>query len=93
MKFKTFLNNIKILSIYLCMMLNDCKKNKILRVLAIYIDDEKLKLRLYEIGFFKYSQIEILAISFFKKTLLVKVLDSCFAIKSDVASKIEVEYV
>jgi len=75
------------------MVLNECKKNKILKILTININDKKLKLRLYEIGFFKYSQIEILAISFFKKTLLVKVLDSCFAIKSDVASKIEVEYV
>ena len=93
MKFKTFLNNIKILSIYFCMILNDCDKGKSLRVLSINIDDKKLKLRLYEIGIFESSNIEILATSFFKKTLLLKVLDSCFAIKSDVASKIEVEYV
>ena len=75
------------------MMLNECEKGKNLRVLAVNIHDKKLKLRLYEIGFFRSANTEVLATSFLKKTLLVKVLDSCFAIKSDVASKIEVEYV
>ena len=54
------------------------------------MDDSKLKLRLYEIGFFEGSQIEVINKSFLNKTLLVCVLDSCFAIKGDVAKLIEV---
>ncbi len=74
------------------MKLQDCKKNENLKIVTINIDDDKLKLRLYEIGFFPSSKIKILNTSSVKNTMLVQVLDSCFAIKREVASRIEVEY-
>ncbi len=75
------------------MKLKDCEKGRNLSVVEVKVLDHKLKLRLYEIGFFKSSKIQLLNTSFSNKTMLVQVLDSCFAIKSDVADLIEVEYV
>lgn len=74
------------------MNLKNCQKNTLLRVISINLDDLKLKLRLYEIGFFPSSIIQILKYSSLKNTMLVQVLDSCFAIKANIASGIEVEY-
>ena len=74
------------------MKLNDCQKNKKLNVISINEIDQKLKLRLYEIGFYPSAEIKVLNISFLKHTILVQVLDSCFAIKSSIAKNIEVEY-
>ena len=73
------------------MLLYECEK-KPCKIINVDISDEKLKTRLYEIGFFVGAKIKILNISTLKQTLLVAVLDSCFAIKSDVAKHIEVEY-
>ena len=75
------------------MKLKDCPKHILLRIISVDISDAKLKLRLYEIGMFKGSIIQLLNSSFLKKTMLVQVLDSCFAVKSNVADNIEVEYV
>ena len=75
------------------MKLKDCQKHASLRIISVDILDEKLKLRLYEIGLFKGSTIQLLNSSFLKKTMLVQVLDSCFAVKSNIADNIEVEYV
>ena len=70
----------------------DCNKNQEYYIKQLNIEDDKLKLRLYEIGFFVGSKIKILNKSFLNKTLLINVLDSCFAIKADVAKLIEVDY-
>lgn len=75
------------------MTLYDCNKNDEYCIKQLNISDNKLKLRLYEIGFFTSSKIKVLNKSFFNKTLLVNVLDSCFTIKGDVAKLIEVDYV
>lgn len=75
------------------MTIKDCEKNRICEIISVNVVDGKIKLRLYEIGFFPYSQIEVLNISTLKKTMLVKVLDSCFALKSHIAECIEVKYV
>lgn len=74
------------------MTLKNCEINKDCIVKSININDAKVKLHLYEIGFFVSSKIKVLKKSFLKKTLLVAVLDSCFAIKSNMAEYIEVEY-
>ena len=58
------------------MTLNNCEKNRICKIISLDIKDDKLKFRLYEIGFFVGSQIQVLNTSFLKKTLLVQVLDS-----------------
>lgn len=71
----------------------DCDKNKEYCIKQINIDDGKLKLRLYEVGFFVGSKVKVFNKSFLGKTFLVYVLDSCFAIKGDVAKLIEVDYV
>ncbi len=74
------------------MTLNQANKNAKCIVIDCNTGDQSLKLRLYEIGFFVGSKIKILNQSLGHKTLLVQVLDSCFAIKSDIAEQIEVEY-
>ena len=74
------------------MTMYDCNKKQECYIKELNIVDEKLKLRLYEIGFFVGSKITVLNKSFLNKTLLVHVLDSCFAIKADVAKLIEVDY-
>ena len=73
------------------MTLNNCDINKKYSVKSINTNNNKLKLRLYEIGFFNSSEVRILNKSFAGKTLLISVLDSCFAIKSEMAKCIEVE--
>ena len=72
------------------MSIYDCNKNEEYFIKQVNINDDKLKLRLYEIGFFVGSKIKVLNKSFLNKTLLVYVLDSCFAIKGEVAKLIEV---
>lgn len=74
------------------MNLNDCVLNANCKIINIDMDDQKLKFRLQEIGFFRGSVIKVLKKSALKKTLLVKVLNSCFAIKQNMALKIQVEY-
>lgn len=75
------------------MMLSNCEINRKCRVVKLNFENNKLQLRLAEIGFFVGSEIEVLKLSVLKKTILIKVLDSCFAIKSSMAQNIEVEYV
>lgn len=74
------------------MTLKEVKKNTVCIVTNLNVADIKLRLRLCEIGFFVGSKITVLKFSLFRKTILVQVLDSCFAIKSDVAQQIEVNY-
>jgi len=78
--------------IYFGMTLQNCTPNKVCKIISINNDDEKLKLRLYEVGFFECSKIMVLKKSCLNQTLLVQVLDSCFAIKTDMAELFEVEY-
>ena len=75
------------------MNLKNCKKNQKLRVISVNGLNENLVARLFEIGFFEGAEIELLKVSMLKNTMLVQVLDSCFAIKSSIAELIEVEYV
>lgn len=74
------------------MTLDECVLNANCKVINIDIADLKLKYRLQEIGFFRGSELRVLKKSGLKKTLLIKTLDSCFAIKLDMASQIQVEY-
>lgn len=74
------------------MNLYECEKNKLCKIISVNIDDNKTKLRLYEVGFFEDGEVKVLNRTFARKTMLVSVLDSCFVIKSDVAKNIEVKY-
>ena len=75
------------------MRLKDCQKGILLCVTSIDLLDTKVKLRLCEIGLFESTNIKVLNKSFLNKTILIQVLDSCFAIKGDIAENIQVEYV
>lgn len=75
------------------MTLLNCELNKKCKIISLNVEDEKLKIHLMEIGFFKFNIVSVSKRSVLKKTLLVDVLDSCFAIKDDMAKLIEVEYV
>ena len=83
----------KFVSIYFGMMLSNCEINRKCKVIRLNFEDKKLQLHLAEIGFFVGSELEILKLSVLKKTVLIKVLDSCFAIKKNMSDCIEVEYV
>jgi Fe2+ transport system protein FeoA len=74
------------------MTVEQCECGIELSIISLNIDNRKLKLRLYEIGFFVGSKIKVLKRSFLKKTLLIHILDSCFILKSSIAKMIEVEY-
>ena len=52
MNLSNFLDILQKSRIYLGMTLNECKKNVLYKIDSVNIEDEKLKLRLYEIGFF-----------------------------------------
>lgn len=75
------------------MTLQECEFKKEVEILSLNGLDIKLKIRLYEIGFFPTSKVQVLNKSYSKKTILVHVLDSCFTIKSDIAGCVEVKYV
>lgn len=75
------------------MTLVECDLNRNCEIISVNIEDEKLKIRLMEIGFFISNIVSVSKRSVLKRTMLVDVLDSCFAIKSDMAKLIEVEYV
>ena len=72
------------------MTLNDCDLDKVYKVLSIQDLEEKVTLRLYEIGLFLGSEIKVLNKSFSNKTLLVQILDSCFVLKEDISKHIKV---
>ncbi|MFQ6723879.1 MAG: FeoA family protein [Clostridia bacterium] len=74
------------------MNLKNSELHRDLKVLSLNITEPKLMLRLYELGIVPGFKIKILNMSCLKKTMLIKVLDSCFIIKASVAEMIEVEY-
>lgn len=73
------------------MVLSSCKKSEKCIIKSLNFKDKKLQLHLAEIGFFVGNHIEVLKFSSLKKTMLIKVLNSCFAIKTVMADNIEVE--
>ena len=73
------------------MKLADLNINESCRILDFEIVDEKLKLRLEELGLYRGNIIKILKKSPLKKTLLIQIFNSCFAIKTAIASEILIE--
>lgn len=65
--------------------------NKEVIIKKINILDEKYNIRLQELGLYEGAKIVLLNFSPLKQTMLVKIFNSVFAIKSDVANLIEVE--
>ncbi|MBE7076864.1 MAG: ferrous iron transport protein A [Clostridiales bacterium] len=55
--------------------------------------EDRLKLRLMELGIFKGERITVKHKSIFKKTLLVVFSSNCFTLKDEIAKQIKVNYV
>ena len=79
--------------IELSMRLVELKANQSCLIEEILLKDEKLKLRLQELGMYKGSRVEILFLSPLKQTMLVKIFNSAFALKSNIASQILVSII
>ena len=75
------------------MRLNELQINQEAIIKEILVEDKNLNLRLQELGLYKKSKIKILFYSPLKQTLLIKIFNSAFALKLNIASKILVEKV
>ncbi|MBR2969908.1 MAG: ferrous iron transport protein A [Clostridia bacterium] len=74
------------------MNLYEVKLNTICVVKSINISDEKVKIRLMELGLIVGENILVKNRSSLKKTLLIAFNSSCFTIKDVIAREIGVEY-
>ena len=72
------------------MRLNELTSGKICFVNKIHTEP-KLKRRLYELGFVPNAMIEIINVSPMAKAFLLKIQESIFAIRGEIAQKIEVD--
>jgi len=73
------------------MNLLDVKIGQAVIIKDLNIKDIKFKIRLQELGLFTGSEVCVLKFSPLKQTLLVKIFNSVFALKREIASQIEVE--
>lgn len=72
--------------------LSKAKLNTDCVVKSINITDEKMKIRLMELGLIVGSKIVVKRRSVWKKTMLLSFNSGCFTMKSDIAETIEVNY-
>jgi len=73
------------------MKLTDAMLMKMYKIKKIKISDPKLNLRIRELGFFEGGEIKLLKFSPLKKTVLVEIFNTVFAIKKEIANQIFVE--
>ena len=73
------------------MFLADVKNRKKVKILSIFNEDS-LKRRLYDLGFFPNSIVECILVSPFSSPILYKVNGALIALRKSDASLIEVEY-
>ena len=74
------------------MSLYEVKMNTMCKVVSLFIEDEKTKIRLMELGLIEGTKIYVKNKSVLKKTLLVVFENSCFTLKANLAKAIEVNY-
>ncbi len=74
------------------MNLSEVKLNTECLIKQINLQDEKIKIRLMELGLIEGTKILVKNKSVLKKTLLVIFNYSCFTIKYDIAKNIMVNY-
>jgi len=74
------------------MSLSDAKLNANCVIKSVNIKNQKLKIRLMELGIIEGCKILVNKKSIFKETLLVIFANSCFTLKQNLAKEIEVEY-
>lgn len=65
--------------------LDELKINASAIIIDVVIEDHKLQKRINELGFFAGEKVKILKKSTLKKTLLVEIMHSIFAIKKNIA--------
>ena len=64
---------------------------KVYKIVALKLDDKKMITRLKELGFIFGSEIVVKAVSPHKKTIIVAILGSMFAMKTEIARKVVVK--
>lgn len=74
------------------MNLSQAKINTQCVVKSVNVKDYNTKIRLMELGLTEGTKIVVKHKSVLKKTLLVSFAWSCFTIKDNIASQLEVEY-
>ena len=74
------------------MTLDNVKLNIKCVVKSVKIINEKFKIRLMELGLINGCEIKVIKKSAMKKTLLVIFNSTCFTLKVNLATMIEVEY-
>ena len=72
------------------MNLLELKPNQTAQILSIDIEDKIYKLRLCELGLFEGAEISLIYFSLLKRTVLLKIFNSVFAIKSNIAKNIKI---
>lgn len=73
------------------MKLNEIKINQPVIIKNLNIENNKLKMRLGELGLFEKSEIIIKKYSPLKQTIILQIFNSLFALKTNIAKMIEVE--
>lgn len=73
------------------MNLLDAKINQEVIIKNLNILDKKFKTRLQELGLYNGSKVAILNFSPLRQTILLRIFNSAFALKSEIAKQVEVE--
>ena len=74
------------------MKLSDVKLKTECVVKSVNVKDEKTKIRLMELGLVENTIVKVERTSILKKTLLIVFNSTCFTLKENLASEIEVNY-
>ena len=74
------------------MKLSEVEINRNCIIKMLNIEDEKIKLRLMELGLIEGETVRLARKSIFKKTLLIDLNFSCFTLKTELAKGVMVEY-
>lgn len=70
------------------MNLIDAKIGKKYKIKSVKVADKKINLRLRELGLFEDASVVVHKFSPLKKTVLVQIFNSLFAMKTDIAKSI-----
>ncbi len=73
------------------MILSNAKLNTKYKILSIKVCDSKINLRLQELGMYNGAIVVVHKFSPLKKTILIQIFKSLFAMKTDIAKNILVE--
>ncbi len=72
------------------MNLSKAEINRSYKIINLHMTDKKLSQRLKELGLYNNSIIKVIKYSPLKKTILIELLNSVFALKTEIAKQIEI---